>query len=175
LTITADGGGSNGTRVRLWKVELQKLADQNLRDQTGKNVFDLSASDEIRRVLASASVGDCARNGPDGRRQQPDVGPRRREVPAAVRSGVQKTLRATRSAWIYRTKHPSRKAAHTVLHPRLERLGQVRVTLLQRYRRVEVDQVEPTPHRLVGRLQTRVNSKKSYRMKRAEIGSPSES
>src|ERR1700694_4305040 len=28
LTITADGGGSNGTRVRLWKVELQKLADQ---------------------------------------------------------------------------------------------------------------------------------------------------
>src|SRR6202521_4512999 len=28
LTITADGGGSNGTRFRLWKVELQKLADQ---------------------------------------------------------------------------------------------------------------------------------------------------
>ena len=28
LTITADGGGSNGTRVRLWKVELQKLANQ---------------------------------------------------------------------------------------------------------------------------------------------------
>jgi len=26
--ITADGGGSNGTRVRLWKVELQKLADE---------------------------------------------------------------------------------------------------------------------------------------------------
>ena len=25
LTITADGGGSNGSRVRLWKVELQKL------------------------------------------------------------------------------------------------------------------------------------------------------
>ena len=25
--LTADGGGSNGTRVRLWKVELQKLAD----------------------------------------------------------------------------------------------------------------------------------------------------
>ena len=24
LTITADGGGSNGTRVRLWKIELQK-------------------------------------------------------------------------------------------------------------------------------------------------------
>ena len=28
LTITADGGGSNGVRVRLWKVELQKLADE---------------------------------------------------------------------------------------------------------------------------------------------------
>jgi hypothetical protein len=28
LMITADGGGSNGYRVRLWKVELQKLADQ---------------------------------------------------------------------------------------------------------------------------------------------------
>ena len=27
LTITADGGGSNGSRVRLWKVELQKFAD----------------------------------------------------------------------------------------------------------------------------------------------------
>jgi hypothetical protein len=28
LTISADGGGSNGYRVRLWKVELQKLADE---------------------------------------------------------------------------------------------------------------------------------------------------
>jgi hypothetical protein len=28
LTITADCDGSNGTRVRLWKVELQKLADE---------------------------------------------------------------------------------------------------------------------------------------------------
>ena len=28
LMITADGGGSNGTRVRLWKIELQKLADE---------------------------------------------------------------------------------------------------------------------------------------------------
>jgi transposase len=27
LFVTADGGGSNGSRVRLWKVELQKLAD----------------------------------------------------------------------------------------------------------------------------------------------------
>ena len=28
LTITCDGGGSNGSRVRLWKLELQKLASQ---------------------------------------------------------------------------------------------------------------------------------------------------
>jgi len=28
LLITADGGGSNGTRCRLWKVELQRLADE---------------------------------------------------------------------------------------------------------------------------------------------------
>jgi hypothetical protein len=28
LLITADGGGSNGPRLRLWKLELQKLADE---------------------------------------------------------------------------------------------------------------------------------------------------
>ena len=28
LLITADGGGSNGTRVRLWKIELEKLATE---------------------------------------------------------------------------------------------------------------------------------------------------
>jgi hypothetical protein len=28
LLITADGGGSNGVRLRLWKLELQKLADE---------------------------------------------------------------------------------------------------------------------------------------------------
>jgi hypothetical protein len=28
VLITADGGGSNGSRVRLWKLELQKLADE---------------------------------------------------------------------------------------------------------------------------------------------------
>ena len=28
LLITADGGGGNGYRVRLWKIELQKLADE---------------------------------------------------------------------------------------------------------------------------------------------------
>jgi hypothetical protein len=29
LLITADGGGSNGSRVRLWKLELQSLADES--------------------------------------------------------------------------------------------------------------------------------------------------
>jgi hypothetical protein len=28
LLVTADGGGSNGSRIRLWKVTLQRLADQ---------------------------------------------------------------------------------------------------------------------------------------------------
>jgi hypothetical protein len=28
LMITADGGGSNGVRVRLWKIELQKFVDE---------------------------------------------------------------------------------------------------------------------------------------------------
>ena len=28
LVITADGGGSNGYRVRLWKLELQSLVDE---------------------------------------------------------------------------------------------------------------------------------------------------
>ena len=28
IVITADGGGSNGTRLRLWKLELQKFADE---------------------------------------------------------------------------------------------------------------------------------------------------
>jgi len=34
LTITADGGGSNGYRLRLWKLELQKLADETGLDIT---------------------------------------------------------------------------------------------------------------------------------------------
>lgn len=32
ITITADGGGSNGYRLRLWKVELQKLANDTQRE-----------------------------------------------------------------------------------------------------------------------------------------------
>jgi len=34
ITITADGGGSNGYRLRLWKVELQKLANDTERTIT---------------------------------------------------------------------------------------------------------------------------------------------
>jgi len=34
LLITADSGGSNGYRVRLWKIELQNLADEIGRDIT---------------------------------------------------------------------------------------------------------------------------------------------
>src|SRR4029077_2874208 len=41
LTVTADCGGSNGARVRLWKLELQKLADE-----TGL----VNASTTIRRA-----------------------------------------------------------------------------------------------------------------------------
>ncbi|OWP57074.1 MAG: hypothetical protein B2I17_02630 [Thermoplasmatales archaeon B_DKE] len=34
LMIAADGGGSNGSRVRLWKIELQKFADESHLDIT---------------------------------------------------------------------------------------------------------------------------------------------
>jgi Rhodopirellula transposase DDE domain len=35
LLIAADSGGSNGARVRLWKVELQELADETGMEITG--------------------------------------------------------------------------------------------------------------------------------------------
>lgn len=34
LMIAADGGGSNGSRVKLWKIELQKFADETGMDIT---------------------------------------------------------------------------------------------------------------------------------------------
>jgi hypothetical protein len=51
LTITADSGGSNGRQNKLWKVELQKLADEFSIDitvchfppGTSKSVFPASA------------------------------------------------------------------------------------------------------------------------------------
>jgi hypothetical protein len=41
LTITADCGGSNNVRARLWKIELQKLADelQPFRKDKAANAF----------------------------------------------------------------------------------------------------------------------------------------
>ena len=30
--ITADGGGSNGSRLRLWKLELQNFADETQKE-----------------------------------------------------------------------------------------------------------------------------------------------
>ena len=39
LLITADGGGSNGSRNRLWKVELQKFADANGLRISGVNLI----------------------------------------------------------------------------------------------------------------------------------------
>jgi hypothetical protein len=45
LTITADCGGSNGARVRLWKVELQKLANQ-----TGLTLQKLPSSRTCRGI-----------------------------------------------------------------------------------------------------------------------------
>src|SRR5207244_7522943 len=33
ILITADAGGSNGSRLRLWKWELQKLADETARSE----------------------------------------------------------------------------------------------------------------------------------------------
>ena len=54
LLITADGGGSNGSRVRLWKVELQKLADE------------LGVSITCRRARASGTRSSiaCSRSSP---------------------------------------------------------------------------------------------------------------
>ena len=47
LTVTADCGGSNGARVRLWKIELQKLADSS----AAQPVLSLGRSaDELARV-----------------------------------------------------------------------------------------------------------------------------
>ena len=51
LLITADSGGSNGARVRLWKLELQKLADE-----TGlAGVYKISAPSAVHRFRLSTS------------------------------------------------------------------------------------------------------------------------
>jgi Rhodopirellula transposase DDE domain len=59
LTVTADCGGSNGARMRLWKVELQKLADE-----TGSS----STSIIIRRARSSTGCSATSpRTGAAGR------------------------------------------------------------------------------------------------------------
>ena len=43
LMITADGGGSNGSRVKLFKIELQKLADRGGRANSDSSISGKSA------------------------------------------------------------------------------------------------------------------------------------
>jgi hypothetical protein len=68
LTITADCGGSNGARVRLWKVELQKLADETgltlhvhhrqprLADLPGRQPEDEAGEDEVVDLCLAAGI-----------------------------------------------------------------------------------------------------------------------
>ena len=47
LTITADCGGSNGARVRLWKIELQKLKeDFGMKQTEGEWITAWNLADE---------------------------------------------------------------------------------------------------------------------------------
>jgi Rhodopirellula transposase DDE domain len=78
LQITADCGGSNGNRTRLWKVELQKLADD-----TGLQLavchFPPGTSTSVPAEL-SDELGRCAprcRSAPRQRRAYPDAGHQR--------------------------------------------------------------------------------------------------
>ena len=52
LLITADGGGSNGSRVRLWKYELQRLIMEDAR------AFDVGVSDS--KDARESEQDDCA-------------------------------------------------------------------------------------------------------------------
>jgi hypothetical protein len=53
LLITADGGGSNGSRVRLWKYELQRLADE-IGVTIESITFRLGQANGIRSSIASS-------------------------------------------------------------------------------------------------------------------------
>ena len=59
LLIMADGGGSNGSRVRLWKWKLQSLADQRGMDATrdGAPPIDLVDSDQLIDKLKELHLG----------------------------------------------------------------------------------------------------------------------
>ena len=85
LMITADGGGSNGSRVRLWKVELQKFADET---GTARQRLSLSARHveveqdrappvlphhaELARSAAHQSVGGRRVDRGDHDQERPD-------------------------------------------------------------------------------------------------------
>jgi hypothetical protein len=54
LLITADGGGSNGWRLRLWKVQLQKFADES-------GLFAATAVDHIAAHAAPSNWASACR------------------------------------------------------------------------------------------------------------------
>ena len=69
LMITADGGGSNGSRLRLWKVALQQLARRNRPDHSG---LPLSAGDlEVEQDRASYVLPHYAELARHASRQPP--------------------------------------------------------------------------------------------------------
>jgi hypothetical protein len=69
--VTADGGGSNGYRVRLWKIELQKLANElklpitfcHLPPGTSKwNKIDIGSFHSSRSIGAASLCAAIARS-----------------------------------------------------------------------------------------------------------------
>ena len=68
LVITADGGGSNGSRLRLWKRELQRLADElgidivvhHLPPGTSSRVDDWRGGGKSRGVAVVRRLSPCA-------------------------------------------------------------------------------------------------------------------
>src|SRR5437773_8838502 len=53
LLITADGGGSNGSRVRLWKRELQKLANE-----LGLDIVVDLAAEQLEHAVKAPGIPD---------------------------------------------------------------------------------------------------------------------
>ena len=104
LLVTADAGGSNGARLRLWKLELQKLADE-----TGMEIAvchfppGTSKWNKIEHRLFSAR---SARTGGASRwsatRSSSSSSPRRRRGPACA-SGARSTRTPTRPVSASRT------------------------------------------------------------------------
>jgi Rhodopirellula transposase DDE domain len=61
LMISADGGGSNGYRVRLWKIELQRLADELRLPITSLSLSPISTSSLDLRLLRVCGGGRSLR------------------------------------------------------------------------------------------------------------------